>query len=357
MWPKPAGGQSSQFALKFDIQAVDTRPNSPREQAPMTFPDAIKSFGAVSTAALALLLPVLQSGPASAQGAAGQTGRNPASPGILDTGRVNCAKDPTNPRCPDSPTVAGVHQPPATPLGSDALKPPSSGELYKRLVKSALHVVVDDGSNKGNGAEGSAIVIANNVAVTNCHVVLQKGGTAWPRIRTRSESDFVMNGAEVIEAHPESDICVLKTSNIAVPVPSLWTFRRLRVGDPVYTLGNPMGQTFTWANGAISALRPADESFTPGAPVDSIQYTAPISHGSSGGGLFDEWGRWIGITNGAVTGAQVVGNGKDATVIEGNAQNLNYAIAADDVWRKFGKCPSRRRTTLNVSSERYECSL
>jgi S1-C subfamily serine protease len=302
---------------------------------------------------LALLL--LHSGPASAQGAGQQTGRNPASPGILDTGRVNCAKDPENPMCLPSPTIAGVHQPPGTPLGTDGFTPPSSGDLYKRLVKSALYVVVDEGSDRGNGATGSAIVIGNGVAITNCHVVLQPNGRPWPRIRTRGESEVFLTQGEVVEAHPESDICVLKINNIAVPVPSLWTFRRLAVGDPVYTLGNPAGQTFTWASGAISALRPYDESYKP--PGNSIQYTAPISHGSSGGGLFDELGRWIGITNGAVTGSQVVGSGKDAKVIEGNAQNLNYAIAADDVWRKFGKCPSRRRITLNVSSERYECSL
>src|SRR5712675_966176 len=101
-------------------------------------------------------------------------------------------------------------------------------------------------------------------------------------------------------------------------------------------------------------LRPFDETFTPGNPTNAIQFTAPISHGSSGGGLFDEWGRWIGITNGAITGKQVVGEGKDAKIIEGNAQNLNYAIAADEVWRKFGKCSRQHSVVLNNSSERYE---
>jgi serine protease Do len=44
-----------------------------------------------------------------------------------------------------------------------------------------------------------------------------------------------------------------------------------------------------------------------------IQITAPITHGSSGGGLFDERGRLIGITTlGAKTG------------------NLNFAVAIDE---------------------------
>jgi tetratricopeptide (TPR) repeat protein len=60
------------------------------------------------------------------------------------------------------------------------------------------------------------------------------------------------------------------------------------------------------SEGLVSALRKFEG-------VSFIQTTAPISHGSSGGGLFDEQGRLIGITT--------------FTVKDG--QNLNFAIPTD----------------------------
>jgi S1-C subfamily serine protease len=48
-----------------------------------------------------------------------------------------------------------------------------------------------------------------------------------------------------------------------------------------------------------------------------IQITAPVSEGSSGGGLFDERGNLIGVTTFTVC----------------DSQNLNFAIAASEFWR------------------------
>ena len=48
-----------------------------------------------------------------------------------------------------------------------------------------------------------------------------------------------------------------------------------------------------------------------------IQTSAPISHGSSGGGLFDSGGNLLGIT----------------TFMLKDAQNLNFAIAAEEYAR------------------------
>ncbi len=48
-----------------------------------------------------------------------------------------------------------------------------------------------------------------------------------------------------------------------------------------------------------------------------VQTTAPISHGSSGGGLFDGHGNLVGITTMTLTGTQ----------------NINFAIPAEDFWK------------------------
>jgi tetratricopeptide (TPR) repeat protein len=60
------------------------------------------------------------------------------------------------------------------------------------------------------------------------------------------------------------------------------------VGQRVYAIGAPKGLELTMSDGIISSLRELDSG-------RYIQTTAPISPGSSGGGLFDEEGRLIGL--------------------------------------------------------------
>jgi S1-C subfamily serine protease len=52
-----------------------------------------------------------------------------------------------------------------------------------------------------------------------------------------------------------------------------------------------------------------------------MQTTAPISPGSSGGGLFDSRGNLVGVTNLSLVGRQ------------GLNQSLNFAIPADSFWQ------------------------
>jgi tetratricopeptide (TPR) repeat protein len=80
----------------------------------------------------------------------------------------------------------------------------------------------------------------------------------------------------------------------------------LAVGEHVYALGAPEGLELSLSEGLVSSLRSFDG-------LSFIQTTAPISHGSSGGGLFDGQGSLIGIT----------------TFTFKDGQNLNFAIPSD----------------------------
>jgi hypothetical protein len=102
----------------------------------------------------------------------------------------------------------------------------------------------------------------------------------------------------------------------------------------VYALGNPRNLELTLSDGLISALRRDDDM-----KLQRIQTSAPISHGSSGGGLFDEEGRLIGITS----------SGKE------DGQNLNFAIPIN--WmqelpaRSVAALAKRMAATTVVKSE------
>jgi tetratricopeptide (TPR) repeat protein len=78
------------------------------------------------------------------------------------------------------------------------------------------------------------------------------------------------------------------------------------MGERVYAIGAPAGLELTLSEGLVSGLRRYSEVYV-------IQTTAPVSHGSSGGGLFDSRGQLIGIT----------------TYILKEGQNLNFAMPTE----------------------------
>ena len=83
-----------------------------------------------------------------------------------------------------------------------------------------------------------------------------------------------------------------------------------RQGEAVMAVGNPKGLDRTVSNGIVSAFRDDDTL---------VQFTAPISPGSSGGALIDSDGNVIGMPTGVL----------------GDGQNLNFAIASPVLNRFF----------------------
>lgn len=163
---------------------------------------------------------------------------------------------------------------------SSALTPE---EMFKKLSPSITMVIVYDGAGKPTKI-GSAVAIGHESLLTNCHV-LAKGKAIQVR------QDNATYGAELVYLDIERDLCQIKARNLRATPVTLADSDALQVGQKVYSLGNPKGLELTLGDGLLSSLR-RDST----GQLRWIQTSAPISSGSSGGGLFDEKGRLIGIT-------------------------------------------------------------
>ena len=99
--------------------------------------------------------------------------------------------------------------------------------------------------------------------------------------------------ARLLAAAAMTDLAVLKV-DVDHPLPALkWANSdALQVGDPVLTIGNPLGLGMSVSAGIVSALnRNLHDS-----PFDSyIQTDAAINYGNSGGPLIDRNGEVVGI--------------------------------------------------------------
>jgi serine protease Do len=183
----------------------------------------------------------------------------------------------------------------AATMGSAAAMPPD--QVYAKVAPSVWRVFVFDENGKPFGL-GSAVVTAKETVLTNCHVVAKAK-------RIAINHDNVNMEARLQYADVARDMCQLKVRNLAAPAVELANSDALAVGQRVYALGNPQGLELTLSDGLVSGLRKDRDS-----KLVLIQTTAPISPGSSGGGLFDEEGRLIGLT----------------TLLVKEAQNLNFAV-------------------------------
>ena len=127
----------------------------------------------------------------------------------------------------------------------------------------------------------------SGIIVTNKHVV--DGALGFTVIFSNGDRLH----AKLLVAAEMLDLALLKV-DVDHPIPSLkWgDSDALQVGDPVLTIGNPLGLGMSASAGIVSALnRDLQDS-----PFDSyIQTDASINHGNSGGPLIDSNGDVVGI--------------------------------------------------------------
>lgn len=187
--------------------------------------------------------------------------------------------------------------PGALPAPASPLTPQ---QIYQRAALSVVVVLGFDQARDAVG-QGSGVVIAPDTVATNCHVVQRAEAVV---ILFRSN----LYSALAVEGNRKFDYCILRTAGLPATPASIGQLDNVAPGQRVYTVGSPRGLELTIAEGLVSGLRRQE-----GIPLPMIQTSAPISSGSSGGGLFDEYGRVIGIT----------------TFLLRDSQNLNFALPVE----------------------------
>lgn len=156
-------------------------------------------------------------------------------------------------------------------------------------------------------ATGSGFVAYDDsTIVTNYHVVDRAA-----EVKISTDEDLTVNVSCVIAYDTDKDIAILKTEEPTGLEPLLFGKSNVeKKGAFVAAIGSPLGNKNTVSTGILSG-RIYDNM----SNLDMLQFSAPISSGSSGGALFNKRGKVIGITS--------------ATYAEG--QNLNLAIPIEAV--------------------------
>jgi S1-C subfamily serine protease len=189
--------------------------------------------------------------------------------------------------------------------------------VAERLIPSVASLRVRQ-RVRGAGVDGagSAVVTTpDGFALTSAHVV---GGT------NRGSASFV-DGREVafdvVGRDQLSDLAVLRLQGSGFASAELGEAARLRVGQLVVAIGNPMGFAGSVTAGVVSALGRALPVQAGRVVENVIQTDAALNPGNSGGALADGHARVVGI-NTAVAG---VGLGL-AVPIDDSTRRIMHAL-------------------------------
>jgi S1-C subfamily serine protease len=161
----------------------------------------------------------------------------------------------------------------------DALR----GAVVEQVRPTVVQLNIATASGEGLGS--GVILDSRGYIVTNNHVV---SGAQGMQVTLY---DGTMLAAQLVGSDPLDDLAVVKIStNAKLVAATLGDSSKLRVGQEVLAIGNPLGITQTVTSGIISALDRAVSNIP-----DAIQTDAAINPGNSGGALVDLEGKLLGI--------------------------------------------------------------
>jgi S1-C subfamily serine protease len=167
-------------------------------------------------------------------------------------------------------------------------------EVFAKASRSVVVVYAQTAANQVS--QGSGVALGGPYVATNCHVVESAEDV---RVTYRAQSAR----AFVYARNSDRDVCILSVPIKDLPAVSIGAPSSYSPGSRVYAIGSPKGLDLSITEGLVSGIRTTKLG-------DYIQTSAAISHGSSGGGLFNEDGALVGLT----------------TFFLKDGQSLNFAV-------------------------------
>jgi len=214
-------------------------------------------------------------------------------------------------------------------------------DIFHDYADSVVYI----GNRKNNKwiGSGSGFVVNYNglKIITNWHVIddAEQIGV-WLKPNNIVDDIYLIENedyyqAEIINVSKKRDLAILKVPNLPLKIKPVkyGKFKNVKIGEILFAIGHPEGLLWTFNSGMVSQIRPNYKwhyrNSRHGANV--IQIQVPINPGNSGGPLFNKNKELVGVNTFTAEG-----------------ENLNFAIAIDDVLNFLKEKPKKIKKTKNT---------
>ena len=182
-------------------------------------------------------------------------------------------------------------------------------QIVERVSPSVVLILVGEGGEQPSAVGSGVIVKPDGVLLTALHLV--KGADT---VQVRLKNGEVYDRVELIGSDERRDVAALRITASGLPAVSVVGTNEVKPGQTVMVVSNPGGLAWSASSGVLSAQRLADEIPGAGTGYRLLQFTAPVSPGSSGGVLVNGEGGALGIV-----------------IASRGGQNLNFAVPVESV--------------------------
>lgn len=174
-------------------------------------------------------------------------------------------------------------------FASTTVPDPIGPAIYSTVLPSLAFIQTGEAGADGSSIGSGVVINTDGLIMTSNHVV---EGASQIEV---TFADGTNSLARIVDADPSIDIAVIQTDRLPEVVVPAVLGGGIRIGDPVYALGNPLGLGGSFSAGVVSGLN-RTLPIGNGQELDQlIQFDAAVNPGSSGGPLVDRNAQVVGI--------------------------------------------------------------
>lgn len=196
-----------------------------------------------------------------------------------------------------------------------------STNVAEKAMPSVVSVLTGKGDGQLDNLGTGIIVQSNGVILTAYHVV--KDAT---QVQIRLKNGEIYDKVDLLSFDERRDVAALKISASDLPAITI-SNEETKIGDKVFVISNPRSLGWTFADGVLSATRLADEIPNAGQGFRVLQFSAPVSAGSSGGLLTNANGQAIGLIVASMSSGQNLNFAIPISAVKGLADSTNKIMS------------------------------